>query len=158
MHCPGFGHVNFANFALLNGCNGRLKMGTAPLGQSCLDNDARLAGGCFDLLASGNCQGDRLLQINVLASPAGCHGNICVPMIRSGDNDSIEIGAVEDRLMFADDNWPQSEFLVEFILQKCRVTHIDIAQGSQFHVGAFRKQPGKLLPVLPSPNNSQADS
>src|ERR1700733_4603990 len=114
------------------GLNDLSNLGPAPPGQTLnahLHNPVEL--GCLmsDDLRFLQCVSDWLFNINVLAAQHGRHGDGSVPLVRGGDEDRVNIGALQQALMMDIGLCSGRFFLcgVEALL-------VDIAKGHYFDV------------------------
>src|SRR5581483_1736242 len=117
-----------ADIAPLNQVHSTLKMGPASLLHPTLENAVGLVHSLNQLRALVDGMGNRLFQINVLSGSERITRHPDVPVIRSGDDDGIDI-VLAEHLAIVDMRGRRAVRAVSNIFA---ARSVDIASGNQF--------------------------
>src|SRR5439155_24862156 len=112
-----------------------------PSVQADLCDALRFLGYRYHLLSFGDGQAERLLDIDVLARPAGGHELQGMPVIRRGDRHGVDVLAVEEFTEIVVQPGPPADVLV----RRREIRLVDVAEPDDFHVLVAQERTETLI-------------
>lgn len=126
--------------------------------------DAVVLANClYKLLSLVDGEGHRLLEIDILSGLAGCNGDCSMPVVRSGDDDSVDILAGKKIVVI--DIHGRSGLLKTFllivlgndVLETVAFDVIDIATGNYQHIFHVDETAEKVVGLLTKSDETESD-